>query len=96
MAKYYTLAEHPRPVDFKRLGCKSQEITWVNVFRPGIIGLVGVKTGEKRPPLAEEWYLSGAEPKAWRAPNDLTNEYYILKLVTVKTTTVTTRTSWNN
>lgn len=90
MPKYYVLAERPRPVDFKGLSYKSQMITWVNPFRLGIIGLVAIRTGEKRPPRAGEWYLSGAEPQAWRAPRDFETEYYILKLVTVVTTTTTT------
>ena len=37
---------------------------------------------------AGQWYLSGAIPQAYRAPNDLTQEFYILRLV--KTQTVTT------
>ena len=38
-----------------------------------------VKAGEKRPPRKGEWYLSGAVPTAYRAPNDLNTPYIILK-----------------
>lgn len=34
-------------------------------------------TGEKRPPRAGEWYLSGAVVEAYRAPCDLTQEFHI-------------------
>lgn len=38
-------------------------------------------TGEKRPPRKGEWYLSGAIPAAYRAPNDLSTPYIILEPV---------------
>lgn len=38
-------------------------------------------TGEKRPPLKGEWYLSGAIIEAYQAPNDLTTPFHIAKLV---------------
>lgn len=37
-----------------------------------------VRTGEFRPPRAGEWYLSGAHPEAWKAPNDLGQSFHIL------------------
>lgn len=45
-------------------------------------GLTGFKykfeaTGEYRAPKKGEYYLSGAEIVAWRAPNDFTQEYWI-------------------
>ena len=43
-----------------------------------------VATGEKRPPRAGEWYLSGAIVEAYRAPNDLTTPYHIARLVRVR------------
>ena len=51
--------------------------------------VMGVWTGEKRPPKAGEWYLSGAVIEAYRAPNDLTDDYHIARLVKVETKTVT-------
>ena len=44
--------------------------------------VMAVWTGEKRPPKAGEWYLSGAKIEAYRAPNDFTSEYHIARLVT--------------
>lgn len=46
-------------------------------------------TGEKRPPKKGEWYLSGAEVHAYRAPNDLSTPYVIAKLVLAKKVTTT-------
>ena len=37
-----------------------------------------VLTGEYRTPKRGEYYLSGATPEAWRAPNDLSTEFYIV------------------
>ncbi len=47
-------------------------------------------TGEKRPPRAGEWYLSGAIPTAYRAPSDLSSTYMILRLVAMERRTVET------
>lgn len=47
-------------------------------------------TGEFRAPKRGEWYLSGAIVEAYRAPNDLTQEFHIAKLVRTVTRTVTT------
>lgn len=41
-----------------------------------------VKTGEKRPPLRGEFYLSGALPTVWRAPNDLGDSFHIMRVAT--------------
>jgi hypothetical protein len=41
-------------------------------------------TGEKRAPKRGEWYLSGAIPAAYQAPNDLSTEYHIVELVYVE------------
>jgi hypothetical protein len=37
-----------------------------------------VRTGEFRAPLKGEFYLSGAIPEAYQAPNDLSTPYAIL------------------
>ena len=42
-----------------------------------------VRTYEFRSPKAGEWYLSGAIPTAYRAPNDLSSEFHIMSLVAV-------------
>jgi hypothetical protein len=41
-------------------------------------------TGEFRAPRKDEWYLSGAIPQAYRAPNDLTMSFYIVKIVKIE------------
>lgn len=38
---------------------------------------VAVTTGEFRPPRKGEWYISGAIPEAYLAPNDLTQSFHI-------------------
>ena len=43
------------------------------------------KTGDFRPPRRGEFYLSGAIPQAWQAPNDLSTPYYILRPVELHT-----------
>jgi hypothetical protein len=47
-----------------------------------------VRTGEFRAPRKGEWYLSGAIPEGYRAPNDLATDFHILKLVRVIPMTV--------
>lgn len=39
-----------------------------------------VWTGDHRPPLKGEWYLSGSVIEAYRAPNDLSTPYPIARL----------------
>jgi len=51
--------------------------------------LRAIRTGEFRAPRKGEWYLSGAIVEAYRAPNDLTPEYQIAKIVRVETETIT-------
>jgi hypothetical protein len=45
-------------------------------------GVGFVWTGEKRPPRAGEWYLSGAVIEAWFTPNDLSTPCHIAKMAT--------------
>jgi hypothetical protein len=42
-------------------------------------------TGEKRPPKAGEWFLSGAVIEAYLAAVDLTTSYHIARLVFTRT-----------
>jgi len=65
MSKYYPIADG--------------ELVHVRIGDP-LAGRV-VLTGEKRTPLRGEWYLSGAIPEGYMAPNDLSTEYHICKLV---------------
>ena len=52
--------------------------------------LVAVWTGERRCPKQGEWYLSGAIAAAWRAPNDLSSEYFIARVEKVVDTKLIT------
>ncbi len=45
-------------------------------------------TGEYRPPKKGEWYISGAIPEGYRAPNDLSQAFNIGRLVEVETMTI--------
>ena len=47
-------------------------------------GIAGRWTGEKRPPRKGEYYISGAIPQVYRAPNDLRQEHAIARLVRLK------------
>lgn len=49
--------------------------------------VMAVNSKEYRCPLKGEWYLSGAIPGAYQAPNDLSQEYWIATLVKVKVIT---------
>ncbi len=62
---------------FKRLGSGQPRIT----IKAHLIG-------EFRPPKAGEYYLSGAIPAAYRAPDDFISPYHICKLVQTKRTEV--------
>lgn len=65
--KKYRLAEQTR-VDGKLYGAGSNRIH-------------GIKTGEYRPPLRSEYFLSGAIPGIYKAPNNLSYAYHIIKLI---------------
>ena len=44
-----------------------------------------VRTGAFRPPEKGDWYLSGAEPYAWRCKGKMRSSYNIARLVRVVT-----------
>lgn len=46
-----------------------------------IKGAYAINTGVKRQPKKGEYYLSGATPMAYRAPNDLGTSYLIAEIV---------------
>lgn len=49
-------------------------------------------TGEFRPPKKNEWYISGATPEGYKAPNNLTTAFHIGRLVEIKTETIIKKT----
>lgn len=70
----FPVADYPTYAERDALG---------NVVAP-VTTFCGKYTGEKRPPLRGEWFLSGASVAAYRAPNDLSTPYHIAKLVRVE------------
>jgi len=40
-----------------------------------------INTGIKRSPKKGEYFLSGAQPTAYLAPNDLSEKYYIAEII---------------
>ena len=46
-----------------------------------------INTKEYRNPKKGDWFLSGAEVTAYKAPNDLSCKYYIAKIVKIETIT---------
>ena len=54
--------------------------------------IVAVKSGEFRPPKRDEWYLSGAIPEGYKAKNNLSTPFHILKLARLGVQTVVTET----
>lgn len=49
-------------------------------------GKGAVWKGERRHPLKDEWYFSGAVIEAYQAPNDLSTVYHIAHIEYVKKT----------
>jgi len=47
----------------------------------GLKGLHAYRVVGKRPPRKGEFYLSGAIPAAYKAPNDLTSTYVVVERV---------------
>jgi hypothetical protein len=52
-------------------------------YRYKHVGMAAQPVGERRPPKAGEWYLSGAIPEAYRAPTDLSVPFHIVRLVSI-------------
>jgi hypothetical protein len=48
------------------------------------VKIMGMVIGEFRKPRAGEWYLSGGIPEVYRANENLSWKYHILKLVAVR------------
>ncbi len=44
-----------------------------------------------RAPLESEWFISGAEPEAYKSICDLSTSFHIAELVLVRTITITTQ-----
>ena len=82
MMKFYRLADHIPVDERERLGVPEVR-THQNSTHDGKY-IRSVRTEYFREPKKGEWYLSGATPMAYRAPNDLSTRYQIMRLVVVE------------
>jgi hypothetical protein len=79
MKGYYPVAAIPASLALKLLNAYSAG------GGEGRLRILARATGEKRPPLRGEWYLSGAIVEAYQAPGDLVSDYLIAELIVVET-----------
>ncbi len=85
----WRLGDTPLRSESDALGCEHRIVlSYASGPRDGRF-VRAITTGEKRPPKQGEYYLSGAIPVAYRAPNDLGSAYMICRLVAVKRSTIT-------
>ena len=92
--KTYNVGDQPSRAEFEELGIKHRIRilpSWSQTDKDGY-GVRAVKTDQFREPKKGEWYLSGAIPEAYRAPNDLGAKYHIAKLVAIHRKTSVTET----
>lgn len=84
----YPLADRLHRQEAVALGLTDKEILNARVLPSFPVNpnspVRAIKTGEFRNPKKGEWYLSGAIPEAYKAPNDLSSPYHILKLCKIK------------
>ncbi len=84
--KTYPLGDTPTSTE---TGGAAFNDRFASSWREGAKSFRAVATGEKRPPRKGEWYLSGAIATAHKAPNDLSTQFQIARLVRVETKHVT-------
>ena len=92
MTKFYRLGDRVPLVDRQALGAEDLSgfaLSWEDDKKQGRF-IKAELVGEFRAPRAGEWYLSGTIPEAYRAPNDLSAEYHIMRLVLIERKTVIT------
>ena len=84
----YLLADMPNRDELLALGIDQNARVIRSIVHPKTEGvsIKAILTNQFREPMKGEWYLSGAIPEAYRAINDLSTKYRILKLVLVRQT----------
>ena len=90
--KTYRLGDALKLSEVKALGLESDDRMahlWGEGFKDGLYPRC-VRTHEFRAPKAGEWYLSGSTPVGYRAPNDLSCHFRIMRLVVIEKRTLTT------
>ena len=95
---YYDLGDRPDQQDCEALGVESSQKVMATLSRSACIamGLDGSKRakiqavfkGEQRLPLKGEWYLLGPKITAYKAPNDLSTEHHMARLVITQERTI--------
>lgn len=86
---FYPLGDTPTKEELASIGASKIDYGTYLRVRDGLhVSIMARDAYQDRPPLKGEWYISGAIPYAYRAPNDLTIEYSIARLVMVETETV--------
>lgn len=91
--EHYPLGDTLNLTERKQFGLSIDEaIRLLMIQNPRKDGVYvrAVKTGEFRSPKRGEWYLSGAEPFAFRASTDYVTKFHIVKLQTIKRTSTIT------
>jgi len=90
--KVYSVVDHPNLRERRELGwpdrCLIGMLLTKRLSQDSVARTVAVATGEKRPPKAGEWFLSGAIVEAYKAANDLSSPYPIAQLTVVIETNV--------
>lgn len=86
----YPIGDRPTKDELDALGFEGNRL---HILQPDQISdpeeirykIMAVKSQIFREPRKNEWYLSGAVPQAWKAPNDLgpTQKFWICQLVLV-------------
>lgn len=79
----YPLADRIPYTQIRALGLDRREYNRSGSERFPYQTVRAVWTGEKRCPVAGEWFLSGSEIEAYHATNDLTRTYHIAHLIRV-------------
>lgn len=85
----YPLADYLTYEDKQALRVQGTMSTakYQDLLRGDFVNVGAVLTGEKRPPKAGEWFISGAIPEAYRMPNDSTQAHHIARLIKYRTET---------
>ena len=79
MNKFYPIGDTPSVEEMKSLELPHDINSMI-----GHRNVAAINTNVVRCPMKGEWYLSGAEPMAYKAPNNLSTKFYIARLVRVK------------
>ena len=87
--QHYRLGDTPTQDECDRLGVLRKDQLVTSWSPPQCDGefVAAKRTHEFRAPRKGEWYLSGATPLAFRAHNDLSTEYRIMRLVVLESYT---------